>query len=142
MDVSVFYLLNLITLLSKKNTQISKFIWSQVFFLKLFLDKCCAVCFKRSYGSSYLNNLMKIQHSITCTLISHMCSFLSHLPWSEIIFIEQRAGRRRKHLKCKIYYPQIEIDVWWAIQKEIGIYSYTCPWHCAWIKLMKNTSKM
>ena len=65
--------------------------------------------------------------------------FLAIALWNEIIFIEQRGGRRRKHLTCKIYYPQIEIDVLWTIQTEISIYFIYLPMHnWAWLKLMKK----
>lgn len=55
--------------------------------------------------------------------------FLAIALWNEIIFIEQRGGIRRKHLTCKIYYPQIETDVLRAIQTEISIYFIYLPLH-------------
>ena len=64
--------------------------------------------------------------------------FLAITLWSEIIFIEQRAGRKRKHLTCKIYYPQIEICLMSNTKRNRHLFIYLPLTCCTWIKLMKK----
>lgn len=77
------------------------------------------ICFKRSYGNSCFNDLVKIQHSILCPFLPGVV-FLATALWSEIIFIEVRAGRR--HLTYTDTIQKIEINDLWAIQTKAGGY--------------------